>query len=293
MKQLIINADDFGFSQAVTDGILKAHTDGCVTSTTLMPNMPDWRRAVDLAKQYPSLSVGVHLTLTQGYPVLPPKQVSSLVDPKGHFLPQGEVIRRAWRFRFSQKELIAELTAQMDRAISGGLAPTHIDSHHHIVSYPQTYFALLHVIRQFGVRRMRSHRFHIRRDPKVQPRGALRRMQLQERVSTFPHYGYYLFHDAIVRIMYAVRTPNQRHCFRRIVSDHPLDLSPEDWERFLMTLPPGITEMSCHPGYMHDSPEDPVAMRAQRVRELQFLTDPKTQNAIQQAGVRLVSYRTV
>ena len=64
--QLIINADDFGFSPGITDGILHAHKTGILTSTTLMSTMPDRDRAIELAKTTPTLGVGIHLCLTQG-----------------------------------------------------------------------------------------------------------------------------------------------------------------------------------------------------------------------------------
>src|SRR4051812_13345469 len=66
--RLIINADDFGFSPGVTDGILHAHARGVLTSTTLMTTMPDCDRAIDLAGAYGRLGVGIHLSLTQGKP---------------------------------------------------------------------------------------------------------------------------------------------------------------------------------------------------------------------------------
>ena len=69
MKRLIVNADDFGFDEAVNYGILKGYQEGIVTSTSMMANMPGFAHAVTLAKQHRDLGIGVHLTLTCYYPL--------------------------------------------------------------------------------------------------------------------------------------------------------------------------------------------------------------------------------
>ena len=123
--KLIINADDFGYSKAVNYGIIEGHKDGIVTSTTLMTNMPDAEHAVSLCKENPNLGVGIHLVLTAGKPVN--KDVPSLVDEKGYF-----------KRKYNRKENInledvrKEFKSQMERFLSFGFMPTHIDSHHHI-----------------------------------------------------------------------------------------------------------------------------------------------------------------
>ena len=63
MKYAIINADDFGLSPGVNEGIIKAHQDGILTSATILANMPAFEDAVQLAKSYPSLGVGLHLNI--------------------------------------------------------------------------------------------------------------------------------------------------------------------------------------------------------------------------------------
>ena len=85
MTRLIINADDFGMSEGVTLGILKAHRDGVLRSTTLMVGMPFAAQAAQMAKDYPDLHIGIHFTLTAGKPVSDPKEIPSLVDQDGYF----------------------------------------------------------------------------------------------------------------------------------------------------------------------------------------------------------------
>lgn len=124
MKKLIINADDFGFSEGHNYGIIHAYTKGLVTSTTIMANMPGFEHAVALAKQHPGLKVGVHLNLTCYKPI--GEQVSSLVDERGYF--KGEDHLES----YDTQEMIHEVVAQIKRVLDAGLSIDHFDSHHHI-----------------------------------------------------------------------------------------------------------------------------------------------------------------
>ena len=83
MKRLIVNADDFGRSAGVDDGILRAHREGVVTSTTFMTNAPSTSHAAAIARATPALDVGVHLVLTYARPVSNPARIRSLVRDDG------------------------------------------------------------------------------------------------------------------------------------------------------------------------------------------------------------------
>ena len=85
MKRLIINADDLGWTEGVNRGIVEAHRNGIVTSTTLLANGIAFDSAVRLARQENHLGVGVHLNLSDGAPILPRWEVPSLVGADGQF----------------------------------------------------------------------------------------------------------------------------------------------------------------------------------------------------------------
>lgn len=125
MTKLIVNADDFGYSEGVNYGILAAFKEGIVTSTTLMVNMPGAKHAAQLAKAHPELGVGIHFVLTCGTPIS--QAVPSLVNNRGEFHSQRE-----WLEFAEPTEIEREWTAQLNRFFSFGLTPTHIDSHHHV-----------------------------------------------------------------------------------------------------------------------------------------------------------------
>ena len=88
MKQLILNADDFGMTRGVNEGIIRAHRDGVLTSTTLMANGPEFDDAVSRAKSNPKLGVGCHLVLVGGPAIAPRDKISSLADANGN-LPES------------------------------------------------------------------------------------------------------------------------------------------------------------------------------------------------------------
>lgn len=132
MIKLIVNADDFGYSRGVNYGIIDAHKNGIVNSATMMMNMPGVNHAVELAKQYPTLKLGIHLVLTCGKPLL--SDVPSLMDEQGNFKKISDFIKDN---NLSLLELEREWTEQIDRFLEFGLIPTHFDSHHHVHAIPE------------------------------------------------------------------------------------------------------------------------------------------------------------
>lgn len=157
MKQLIVNADDFGLHPLINAGIIKGHQEGFITSTSLMPSAPCWQEAVRLAKENPRLGIGVHLTLVGGVPsVLTKEQVSSLLDDDGLFLPDYVAFaKRYYSGAVKKAELEAELRAQLERALSCGVNITHIDSHQHTHVLPGINSLVLKLSNEYNIIRVR------------------------------------------------------------------------------------------------------------------------------------------
>jgi predicted glycoside hydrolase/deacetylase ChbG (UPF0249 family) len=130
-KFLIVNADDYGHTPGVCEGILQAHLNGIVTSTTAMMNRPHAIQALRTAKTHcPRLGLGVHLTLTAGNTLLPSDRIPSLVQPDGTFPCLEDFVSRLERI--DPEEVHAEWHAQIEAFItSTGHTPDHLDSHHH------------------------------------------------------------------------------------------------------------------------------------------------------------------
>lgn len=134
-RYMIINGDDFGFSQGVNQGIIQAHTHGILTSTSLMVTGDTFEEAVGLAKQHPDLAVGLHLVLGCGQSVLSSAQIPHLVDQQDRFLDNPA--QAGWRYYFNgtaRQELHWEIEAQLQKFQQTGLALSHVDGHlhHHV-----------------------------------------------------------------------------------------------------------------------------------------------------------------
>jgi Uncharacterized protein conserved in bacteria len=156
VKKLIVNADDFGLHADVNQAIIQGHKLGCITSTSLMPTGTAAEAAAALAKETPTLGVGVHLTLVAERPVLPPEKVPSLVDADGRFFPDHMVfIKKYLMGKIAMAELRAECAAQIERIEDWGLKPTHLDSHQHLHVLPGLFDICLELAEKHRIKKMR------------------------------------------------------------------------------------------------------------------------------------------
>ncbi len=151
-RRIIINADDFGLCQDVNKAVAQAHTDGVLTSATIMTNMPDADEAVELARKMPNLGIGVHLNLTQGRPVSKDPPVKCLLDADGRFRHSPlELAIFSIAAAEIRNAVTTELSAQIQWLIDKGLTPTHLDSHKHIHCFPPVFSLVCHLARRFNI----------------------------------------------------------------------------------------------------------------------------------------------
>src|ERR1700693_16618 len=157
MKQLILNADDFGMTRGVNEGIIRAHRDGILTSATLMANGPEFDDAVASAKLNPGLGVGCHLVLVAGPAVAPKGKISSLADENGN-LPEslGLFVARLTAGLIRTKAIEREMRAQIEKIRAAGIEPTHLDTHKHNHAYPKVMESLARVGKALGITRVRK-----------------------------------------------------------------------------------------------------------------------------------------
>lgn len=160
MKQLIVNADDFGLHTEINKGIIKGHKEGFITSTSLMCSAPCFAEAVELAHSCPKLGVGIHLTLVGGVEsVLPATQIPTLVDRNGKFLPDyGAFAKLYYSGRIKQLEIEKELRAQIEAGLSTGLRITHLDSHQHTHVLPGIAALVQDLAEEYSITRIRNPR---------------------------------------------------------------------------------------------------------------------------------------
>jgi len=287
--RLIVNADDFGMSRGITDGIILAHRYGFLTSTSLMPNMPAAEHALARAAQFPRLGIGIHLNLCVGRPILPPEAIPSLVGADCHFHPPRMMIRLLCAGRARGREVFAEFRAQIRWMKDRGVVPTHSDSHHHMHLYPAAILPFIRALKSEGISCARAPRCTIwpHRDDTT----------VADRLGG-PHEGT-LARRILVRASREIlqlaafrrfRMPGARVSFRSR-DRHNLDALGEQWNAALLSPPRGTFEWTCHPGLFERGFSETDPIHAQRERELQWLTSSELRDAVEQSGIQLINYR--
>ena len=236
-KRLIVNADDYGRSPGVSRGILHAHREGIVTSTTVMVNQPQRPGPTGRGAGLPRLGVGLHLVFTAWQPVLPPDTIPGLVDADGLFFDQHTVWAQA--DEIPPAALQAELTAQIGRfAAWAGRLPDHLDCHHFVHLYPRFFQVYVDLAAQFGLP------LRVPFPPEADFRQAVDTLPFLEE---FPH--------DLVRGMIATNS-NLLRARKLAYPDHFIatffgreSLTLDHLLGLLDTLPEGTSELMCHPGY--------------------------------------------
>jgi chitin disaccharide deacetylase len=281
-KLLIVNADDFGWSRGITDGILEAHRHGIVTSTSLMVNQPASEFALDQMPTVPTLGVGIHLTLCDGAPVLPPETVPSLVTPDGTFYSASEAIRKLRRRHFAPRDIEAEFRAQIQWMKTRGGVPTHADSHHNLHHYPSAIYAFRRAMKAEGINRVRSARAtYFPRDGHLgapHAGSAYRRLM----VSAYNTYAQYVILSDLQWSDYCVV------CHPKFRGE--LSLLDKGLQMGLENLKPGTCEMICHPGLSEVGFSEGDRIREKRELELRLLTGLRYKTIIEKNNIRLISY---
>jgi predicted glycoside hydrolase/deacetylase ChbG (UPF0249 family) len=271
MRRLVVNADDFGFTRDVNEGIVEAHRKGILTAATIMANGAAFSHAVGLAGECPDLDVGCHLVLVGG---------KSLVRP-GEDLP-GSVTKMIAAITAKLLQPYAELRAQVLRILDSGLDPVHMDTHKHTHLFPPVLDALARLSQEFRIPWVRRP-FDL-----PMPEGD----------------------KALNVVPWLVKTSSRGMQFVRKRFEMVLEQSgcqtTDHFAGFQMTgrfraaqlaelihhLPDGLTEFMCHPGKLGAELQAAATrLKESREEELEALTSPLVRKAVEEAGVKLVGFR--
>lgn len=276
-KKLIVNADDYGRAPGVSRGILHAHRQGIVTSTTVMVNQPGAGAQLAEALACPALGLGLHLVFSAWRPVLPPETIPGLTDENGFFFDQHTLWARAEEVPL--QSLQAELTAQIGRfAAWAGRLPDHLDCHHFVHLYPPFFQVYADLAAQFHLP------LRVPFPPETDFRQAVKTLPF---LKGFPR--------DLVRGMVATNS-NLIQARKLVHPDHFVAtffgrqaLTLDFLLHLLDTLPEGSSELMCHPGY-----DDPAlassSYRAERETELTLLTHPAVRERVAALGIELVTF---
>lgn len=162
---LIVNADDYGLTTAVSTGILRAHRAGVVMSTSVLAVAPAFARAMPWLADETDLGVGVHLAAVgEDPPVLAAAEVPTLVDRSGRFPSSWRIfLRRALAGRVDPDDLRSEFGAQLEAVRGFGIPVSHLDTHQHLHLWPSVASVVVDLARRSGIGAVRVPRSHRRR----------------------------------------------------------------------------------------------------------------------------------
>ena len=281
-RSLVVNADDLGLTVGVNNGIFDAHDHGVLTSASVFANAAATDDALARAQRRPSLGVGCHLTLVDGRPILPPARVPSLIQDDGQF-------RRSWKpfivscllGRISLSEVEQELAAQIDRVRSAGLTLTHLDAHKHVHAYPPVFAIVTRLAERFRIPVVRVPFEHWPSLNGPTPQRRTVRKQALMNAAMLP----WAWRDYRHAARAGIRTP------RFIGRSHTGVLSAQVLNTMISALPPGVTELMVHPGYVDERLERlNTRLLDARADEVDLLTNAKTFDLLRIQRITLVRH---
>jgi predicted glycoside hydrolase/deacetylase ChbG (UPF0249 family) len=267
----VVNADDFGVSRRVNDGIVAAHRSGIVTAASLMAAGRAFEHAVDWCRRLPSLDLGVHLTLVAERPLT--SRTSSLTS--GGRLPPsvGAFLRGYALGPIRLADIEAELCAQIERVLDHGLRPTHLDSHQHVHALPGIAGLVRRLADRYGIRSVRAPVEALRAG---RPPGA--------------HGARRLAGALALRASWLAARGGGSDGLRFLGFAEGGRLSAARLHALLQALRPGRAyELMCHPGF---APQEPDIQRwgYRHEQELLALTSAATRALIGARGIRLCTF---
>lgn len=280
-RRLVVTADDFGLSLAVNEAVERAHRHGVLSAASLMVGAPFMQDAAARARKLEDLGVGLHLTLLNGRPVLPAGQVPGLVRRDGRF--RSDAVRFGLALYASpelRRQAEAEIEAQFERFAETGLRLDHINGHRHFHLHPVVLSALLRLAPRFGTPPVRMP---------LEPFGPSYRANKDRAAGRLIGFLFYLTQSNRLRRQLAaagIKTNDQ--IFGLFDSGAMV-------ERRLLALieqlPPGLTEIFCHPATQKFTGQDDPPSHYQPEAELAALLSETVKAKLGGLGIAPLSFR--
>ncbi len=281
MKELIVNADDFGLSSGANRAVIQAWKEGVLTSASLMVGGKGFEEAVALALDNPGLQVGLHLTLIQGRSVLPAHSIPGLADYLGDF-PVNPV-SAGMRYFFHKSirgELVREIEAQILRFRETGIPLSHIDGHLNIHMHPTVFDILAELMPKHGISSFRLTNEKLSGDP---CRDGKRRFG--KKVDAF------IFGRLARRCAPVLDRLGISHAVQVKGLLNSGNMTEECLLKMLDSAGDGVTEIYFHPGCLPDTVLTALMPDYLHGEELKALTSNEVKEKISRLGIRLRNYR--
>ncbi len=276
MKQLIINADDFGRHNLINRAVQDAFQKGCLRSATIMPGGVAFDDAVKKARSLDGLGVGIHLTLANGNPILPPSEIPTLVTAEGKFHDNHAAFLKLYlQKKINLDEVRAELAAQIEKVKRADLNLTHVDSHQHLHHVPGIIDIVLELADAAGIHAIRIS------DTKIFE-------------GEFGGVGQFIGRLGLTSLAkFAARKAHKKNFhypdnFTGIVAGESVT------EKFMLNLidkmKDGTTEVMLHPGRSNEVLKDFCKWEHDFEAELDAVTSPKVLKLLSEKNISAVNF---
>ncbi len=278
-RAAILTADDFGSSPEANAGIIEAHRKGVLTGASLMVAGAARDEAAALARENPTLDVGLHLVVCRGFSVTPPARMAGITNARGEF-PRNPVMA-GMRYFFNRRiraRLRDEIRAQIDMHLHLVGHLNHIDGHLNFHVHPAIANLLIELIREYRVPCMR-----LPREP-VFTTLALARDNTARKLVEAAIFRALSRRTRRRLAMAGVRTTDWLfglHQSGRLSADYVAGI--------VARLRAGSTEIYFHPAM--DIGGTPPPAWAQR--EVAILTSPRLRDAFTSGGIQLINFATL
>ena len=277
LRYIIINADDFGRHAEINRAVEEGLVHGCLRSATVMPGGAAFAGAVDIARRHEELGLGVHFTLVDGHPILPPEEIPSLVGSEGDFLPDHTaLLKRYLKGGVNLEEVRRELAAQLQKIEATGIPISHVDSHQHMHTLPGIIDIVLDLAARAGIRAVRTPRTPLF----AGAFGGLGQLVGRLGLSTLARLAACKAHRR------GLLTPDN---FAGIVAGEAV--SEGELLHLIAHLPQGTTEVMMHPGMKNDVLQEDSGWQHDFEAELAAILSPRVGEALRKAEVEPVNFR--
>lgn len=277
LRYIIINADDFGRHAEINRAVEEGLVHGCLRSATVMPGGAAFAGAIDIARRHEELGLGVHFTLVDGHPILPPEEIPSLVGSEGDFLPDHTaLLKRYLKGGVNLEEVRRELAAQLQKIEATGIPISHVDSHQHMHTLPGIIDIVLDLAARAGIRAVRTPRTPLF----AGAFGGLGQLVGRLGLSTLARLAACKAHRR------GLLTPDN---FAGIVAGEAV--SEGELLHLIAHLPQGTTEVMMHPGMKNDVLQEDSGWQHDFEAELAAILSPRVGKALRKAEVEPVNFR--
>lgn len=277
LRYIIINADDFGRHAEINRAVEEGLEHGCLRSATVMPGGAAFAGAIDIARRHEELGLGVHFTLVDGHPILPPEEIPSLVGSEGDFLPDHTaLLKRYLKGGVNLEEVRRELAAQLQKVEATGIPISHVDSHQHMHTLPGIIDIVLDLAARAGIRAVRTPRTPLF----AGAFGGLGQLVGRLGLSTLARLAACKAHRR------GLLTPDN---FAGIVAGEAV--SEGELLHLIAHLSQGTTEVMMHPGMKNDVLQEDSGWQHDFEAELAAILSPRVGEALRKAEVEPVNFR--